>query len=320
MDYDVVVAGGGIAGLSAGLAAARLGRRTLVLAGGILGGQLLSIAKVEGYPGFPDGIPGYELCPIAQEQADAAGAETAASELATLAPLDDGWRIATNEGETHAARAVIIATGAGLKELGVPGEARLRGHGVSHCASCDAPLLRGRTVAVVGGGDSAAQEALTLAEAAARVIIFHRGGRLSAQRSFRERLEGEPKIEIRYNTVVTEVCGEASVSGLAVRDTASGESATMEFAGVFIYIGLQPNSAVVHGRLALDRYGRIVTDSAMRTAHPGICAVGAVRSGWSGRAVIAAGEGTEAALAIDRYLDGESWPDGSAGVSGECKE
>ncbi|HEY6983246.1 NAD(P)/FAD-dependent oxidoreductase, partial [Reyranella sp.] len=138
-DYEIVVAGGGIAGLSAGLATARLGRRTLVLTGDVLGGQLLSIEKVEGYPGFPEGVPGYDLCPMAQEQAVAAGAECVAGEMTALSAKNGGWALATAEGEVTA-RAVILATGTHLKTLGVPGEERLTGKGVSHCATCDAPL------------------------------------------------------------------------------------------------------------------------------------------------------------------------------------
>jgi len=168
-DYDVVIAGGGIAGLTAGLLSARAGRKTRVLTGQTLGGHLLSIERIDGYPGFPDGIPGYELCPMVQEQAAAAGAEFSATEATGLRAHEGRWRVTTGEGDL-VARAVVIATGTTSKSLGVPGEAELRGKGVSHCASCDGPLLRTRVVGVVGGGDSALQEALTLACSGERAI------------------------------------------------------------------------------------------------------------------------------------------------------
>src|SRR5580765_2571239 len=152
-EYDVVVAGGGLAGLNAGLTAARLGRSVLVLTGVVPGGLLLTIDRIDGFPGYPEGIAGYELCPTVQTQADAAGADVVGAELAGLAPANGGWTIATDEGETHA-RSVIAATGARFRTLDVPGEERLRGHGISTCASCDGPLLGGKTAAVVGGGDS----------------------------------------------------------------------------------------------------------------------------------------------------------------------
>ena len=282
-EFDVVVAGGGIAGLTAGLASARLGRRTLVLAGGMLGGQLLSINKIDGFPGFPDGIPGYELCPMAQEQAVAAGAEFAATELTRLAPQEERWRLATAADEEYVARGVILATGAALKELGVPGEARLRGKGVSHCASCDAPLMRNRIVGVVGGGNSAAQEALTLADAASRVVVLHRGAALSAQGAYRERVIQHPKIEIRYNTMVEEIIGDASVTGARTRDLATGAGGNLDLAGLFIYIGMQPNAGFLDSRIARDRAGRIETDGAMR---PGFAAFArrerCGRDGWAG--------------------------------------
>src|SRR5262245_58740690 len=174
IDYEVVIAGGGIAGLTAGLHAARAGRKTRVLTGPALGGHLLSIERIDGYPGFPDGIPGYELCPMVQEQAVAAGAEFSAAGATGLTAHENRWRVTTGEGDVHAG-AVVIATGTSSKELGIPGEERLRGKGVSHCASCDGPLLRSRTVGVVGGGDSALQEALTLTQYVSRVIVMHRG-------------------------------------------------------------------------------------------------------------------------------------------------
>ena len=309
--FDLVVAGSGIAGLTAALTGARLGRKTLVLTGDILGGQLLSINKIDGYPGFPEGIAGYDLCPIAQEQAAAAGAEFSATELTRIAPADRSWHVSAGDGADYVARAVIVATGAGLKQLGIPGEERLFGKGVSHCASCDAPLLRDKVAVVVGGGDSAAQEALTLAESAARVILLHRGAALGAQADYRERVRGNNRIEVRYNTVAEEILGAGKVTGVRVRDQSSGAVADLEASGVFVYIGLQPNAAVLDGRVALDPTGRIVTDAAMRTGVPGLCAAGAVRSGWPGRAVASAGEGAAAAISVDRYLKDEgSWPTG----------
>jgi thioredoxin reductase (NADPH) len=302
--FDIVVAGGGIAGLTAGMVAAQLGRRTLVLTGDILGGQLLSIEKVEGFPGHPDGIPGYDLLPMAQEQAGAAGAEFAAATLQSLARNEDGWRLDTGGGELSA-RAVIIATGASLKPLGVPGEARLAGKGVSHCATCDGPLLRNKAVAVVGGGDSAMQEALTLAQFAPRVIILNRGPTLTGQIAYRERVTSQRTIEVRHNTAVEDILGETAVSGL--RLAAGGRMTDLPVEAVFIYIGLKPNSEFLGDLTARDPDGLIVTDAWMRTDVPGLCAAGTVRLGSPGRAVGSAGDGATAALAADRYLSDGIW-------------
>ena len=302
MDYDIVVAGGGIAGLTAGLTAARLGRRTLVLTGDILGGQLLSIAKVDGYPGFPDGVPGYDLCPMAQEMATEAGAEVVSAEAARLAPGNDGWRVATSDGEEHAAKGVVLATGARLKKLGVPGEAEFFGKGVSHCATCDGPLLRGRASVVVGGGDSAVQEALTLADYDVRVVMLLRGAELSAQASYRERALANPKIELRGSSIVAEIRGGASVTGVRLDD-----GGIVEAAAVFVYIGLEPNSELVGDIVRRNAAGAVVVDPAMRSSRPGLAAAGAVRTEWPGRAVASAGDGANAALAIDRYLRDGRW-------------
>ena len=306
-EFEIVVVGGGMAGLSAGLAGARLGRKTLVLTGDVLGGQLLSIEKVEGFPGFPEGIPGYDLCPIAQEQAVAAGAECVAGEMTGLTARDGGWALATCEGEIMT-RAVIVATGTHLRKLGVPGEERLTGKGVSHCATCDAPLLRGKIAAVVGGGDSAMQESLTLAASVARVIVLHRGAALGGQAEYRARVTAEPKIEVRLGATVEEILGEDGVTGLRL-----GDSSVIEAAGVFVYVGLAPNSTVLDGMLKLDPGGRILVDGSMRTALRGVLAAGTVRAGSPGRAVASAGDGTEAAIAADRYLADGTWSGGSHG-------
>src|SRR5687767_7415938 len=222
-EHDLVVVGGGVAGLTAGLTAARVGRKTRVLTGEALGGHLVSIERIDGYPGFPDGVPGYDLCPIIQEQAVGAGAEFAATEAIALQADEGQWRVTTGEGDVRA-RAVVIATGTTLKTLGIPGEEQLRGKGVSHCASCDAPLLRNRIVGVVGGGDSALQEALTLAQHASRVIILHRGRAFSAQAAYIQGVEDNPKIEVRFGTVVDEAVGDGALKSIRTRSVNDGKT------------------------------------------------------------------------------------------------
>jgi thioredoxin reductase (NADPH) len=306
--YDVVVAGGGIAGLTAGLFSARLGRSTLVLTGTVPGGQLLNIESIEGYPGFPEGVPGYELCPMAQEQAEAAGAQFSMTELESAEPDGEGWTVATGEGEVTAG-ALILATGSRLKELGVPGEERLQGHGVSHCATCDGPLLGDRVAGVVGGGDSALQESLTLAATASQVIVLEREAEPTAQESYRSRVLESPKIEVRTRVEVEEILGEDAVTGVRTRDLESGETGELELGAVFVYVGLEPNSEPVAERLSLDDDGRVPADRAMRTELPGLFAAGGVRSGAAQQAAASAGDGAAAAKAAARYLDGEPWPE-----------
>jgi thioredoxin reductase (NADPH) len=306
-DFEIVVIGGGIAGLTAGLTSARLGRSTLVVTGDTLGGHLLSIEKVEGYPGFPDGVPGYDLCPMTQEQAAAAGAELAMGAATELEAAGDAWRIRSADGDS-VARAVILATGTSLKALGVPGEERLKGKGVSHCASCDAPLLRNRRVVVAGGGDSALQEALTLAEHATAVTIVHHGPLLTAQQSYRARVETHPKIAFRASHEIVEVLGADAVTGARIRATSGEGVEELEAAAVFVYIGLAPCTALLGNGASLSSTGRVATDAMLRTNRRGLFAAGTVRAGAAGRAVAAAGDGTRAALAADEFLRTGDWP------------
>ena len=301
--YDVVIAGGGVAGLTAGLTLARAGRKTHVLTGPALGGQLISIERVDGYPGFPEGVPGYDLCPIIQEQAAGAGAEFSVAQAAALHPDGERWRVTTGQGDVRA-RAVVIATGTTSKTLGIPGEERLRGKGVSHCASCDAPLLRGRVVGVVGGGDSALQEALTLAQHAARVIILHRGTAFSAQAAYVQPVLENPKIEVRFGTIVEEAIGNGALTGIRTRSVSDGATGNIELAGLFVYVGLAPATAWLGEMVALDASGRVTVDGEMRSSRPGLFAAGTVRARSAGRAAAAAGDGATAALSVDRYLKG----------------
>jgi thioredoxin reductase (NADPH) len=300
-DYDVVIVGGGVAGLTAGLTSARAGRKTYVLTGPALGGQLISIERIDGYPGFPDGVPGYDLCPIIQEQAVGAGAEFSAAEATALHADGERWRVTTGLGEL-VTRAVVIATGTTSKTLGIPGEEQWRGKGVSHCASCDAPLLRGRIVGVIGGGDSALQEALTLAQHTARVIILHRGTAFTAQAAYVQRVLENPKIEVRFSTIVDEAVGNGALTGVRTRNLGDGTTGTVELAGLFVYVGLAPATTWLGDVLALDASGRIPVDGEMRSSEVGLFAAGTVRSRSAGRAASAAGDGATAALSADRYL------------------
>jgi thioredoxin reductase (NADPH) len=305
-EFDIVVVGGGIAGLTAGLTAARLGRSTLVLTGATLGGHLITIEKIDGYPGFPEGVPGYDLCPIAQEQAMAAGAEFAMTNVTGLVRAGDVWQIATEE-ENVVARSVILATGTRLRDLGVPGEANLRGHGVSQCASCDAPLLRNQPVVVAGGGDSALQEALTLAAHCSAVTIVRRGAEYAAQSAYRSQIEAQPKISSLPESEVIAILGEGAVKGVRVRSVRTGAESERECAAVFVFVGLVPHVAVVPDEALLDASGYIATDTALRTRLPGLLAAGTVRAGCYVRAAAASGDGATAALTADRFLATGEW-------------
>jgi thioredoxin reductase (NADPH) len=305
-EHDLLIVGGGVAGLTAAMTAARTGRTTRVLTGESLGGHLVSIERIDGYPGFPDGIPGYDLCPIIQEQAVGAGAEFTASEATALHAEDGSWRVITSQGDVRA-RAVVIATGTTLKTLGIPGEEQFRGKGVSHCASCDAPLLRNRIVGVVGGGDSALQEALTLAQHASRVIILHRGTAFSAQVAYVQQVQQNPKIEVRFGTIVEEAIGNGGLKSVRTRTVTDGTTGEIELAGLFVYVGLAPATTLVNGLLALDAFRRIPVNDEMRSSVRGLFAVGTVRSGSAGRAASAAGDGATAALSADRYLKDGMW-------------
>jgi thioredoxin reductase (NADPH) len=300
-EYDLVVIGGGLAGLSAALTGARLGRSVAILTGGAIGGQLVSIEKIDGVPGFAEGVPGYDLCPISQEQADAAGVAFVLAEADTLEPDGEGWKIASAEGELKA-RGVVIATGTSIAKLGVPGEERLVGRGVSECASCDAPLLRGKIAVVAGGGDSAMQEALTLAQHLDKVIVLERGPALTGQASYQSEVTANPRIEIRFGQEITEILGDVGVTGVRLRDGSEQEAAA-----VFAFIGLVPNSALAEGKAPLDGAGRIVVDAAMRTSARGLAAAGNVRKGSPHRAAAAMGDGAAAAVALDRYLASGVW-------------
>ncbi|MGH7888075.1 MAG: NAD(P)/FAD-dependent oxidoreductase [Candidatus Binatia bacterium] len=300
-DYDVIIVGSGLAGLTAGLFAARHGLSTLVMESNIPGGHLISIEKIEDFPGFPDGIAGYDLCPNLQSQASDYGAEFQRAEVQRLEAQENFWSVVTEE-ETHRAKAVIVATGSTLKHLGVPGEEKLMGRGVSHCASCDGPLYNGQTVGVVGGGDSALQEALTLVNYAERVWLFHDGEKFSAQHSYLQRVLDNSKITPRNRTVVEEILGDATVSGVRVRDLETKESNQVSLSGLFVYIGMKPNTEILKNVLPLSDTGHVPTDLWMQTELPGLFAAGDIREDSARQAITSAGDGATAAIAAYRYI------------------
>jgi thioredoxin reductase (NADPH) len=301
-EYDVIVVGSGLAGLTAGLFAARHGLSTLILESNIPGGHLISIEKIEDFPGFPDGVAGYELCPTVQRQAADQGAAFERAEVLKLEAKDRFWWVTTDE-QSHVAKAVIVATGSVLKELGVPGEEKLMGRGVSHCASCDGPLYDGQVVGVVGGGDSALQEALTLANFAESVLIFHREESLSGQQSYLQRVLSDRKIAPRYGTAVEEVLGDAQLRAVRVRNLATNEISEVELAGLFVYVGLKPNTGLLKNILRLSDTGHVPTDGWMKTACDGLYTVGDIRQNSASQAITSAGDGATAAIAAHRYIE-----------------
>ena len=305
-DFDVVVVGGGLAGMTAGMYAARHGLRTGVVERMMGGASIINVEKIENFPGFPEGIMGADLAAMTQEQAMVAGAEFIMGEAEGVASQGDHRVVSADSGDLRA-KAVIVAAGSTLKMLGVPGEEEFFGRGVSQCATCDGPLYIGQTVGVAGGGDSAADEALVLAQYADRVLLFHRGDQLQAQQYLVDRVLSEPKIQVIHKSVIDEVLGENTVSGVRVSNLATLASEAVELTGLFVYVGLSPNGGIVEGLLETDGGGHIPVDISMETAVPGVYAVGDIRQHSSSQLVSAAGDGATAAIAAYRYVTGRSW-------------
>ena len=306
-EYDVAIIGAGVAGLAAALFTARLGHSTLVIERFAPGGHLVNVESIEDFPGFPNGVAGYELGPFMQEQAANQGAEFQMAEVQSLEASDSCWQVNTAEGSCRA-KTVIVACGSKPRDLGVPGESRLRGQGVSNCASCDGPLYSDRAVGVVGGTNYMLQEALTLVKYAGRVIVFHKEGASPAHQTLWRRVLADPKIDVRYNTRVDEILGDDAVTAVQVRDVVTGEKSQVELAGIFIYAGLQPNTEFLKSLLRLDQDGRIPTDAWMRTELPGLFAAGDLRADSAGLAITSCGDGAAAALAAHRYIADGVWP------------
>ena len=305
-DYDVLIVGGGLAGMTAGMYAARYGLRTAIVERMMGGSSIINVEKVENFPGFPEGVMGADLAAMTQEQAMTSGAEFIMGEVSGIS-LDGDYRVVSADSGDVKAKTLIIAAGSTPRLLGIPGEEEFMGRGVSQCATCDGPLYSGEVVGVAGGGDSAADEALVLAQYVERVLLFHRRGELRAQQSLVDRVLAEPKIEVVWNTVIDEVLGENTVSGVRATNTATGEQGARELSGLFVYVGLAPNANVAGGLLETDGGGHIPVNVSMETAVPGVYAVGDIRQHSSSQLVSAAGDGATAAIAAYRYIAGRDW-------------
>jgi len=299
-EYDVIIIGGGPAGLTAGLYAARAGLKSLLVEQGTFGGQIVNARLVENYPGFPEGISGAELGEFMRRQATKYGLETLTTGVSGVR-TGNVYEVSTSEGNIQA-KSIIIAAGAEYRKLGVAGEERLSGHGVSYCATCDGFFFRDREVAVVGGGDTAITDALELAQHCRKVYIIHRRGQLRATKALQEKAFSQPKIELVWKMVVHEIVGDRMVRNVRLRNVKTGQSSDLEVDGIFVAVGLKPNSQVFSQLVPLDEAGFIVTDELMRTSAPGIFAAGDIRHNSFRQVITAAGDGAAAASSAFRYL------------------
>jgi thioredoxin reductase (NADPH) len=304
-DYQVAIIGAGPAGLAAGLYAARSGLRTIILEMAFPGGQIANAARVENYPGFADGISGMELGQYMHRQAEEAGAESVTAEVSSLvlAMRGSGGRhlVKTSE-EDISADAVIVATGARYRLLGVDGETELTGKGVSYCATCDGPFYRGKKVAVVGGGDTAVTDALELTTFADQVTLIHRRDELRAGEVLQEKARNNPKVDFLWNAVVEQVVGEPVVRYLRLKDTKNGTIFELPVDAVFVAVGSVPSTGFLGGVLPLDESGCIITNEQMETDIAGVFAAGDVRHNSARQVITAAGDGATAALSARRYI------------------
>lgn len=299
--FDIAIIGGGGAGMTAAIYAARGRRSTVVFERMVTGGQIATTDMVENFPGFPAGINGFDLAQLFEQQARKFGAEVRAEQVESIERRGGSFALTTEEGQ-YLAGAVIMAAGADYNHLGVPGEEAYVGRGVSYCATCDGAFFRDQDVVVVGGGDAAVEEALFLARIVRSVTIVHRRDTLRASAIVQERAFAEPKISFAWNTVVEAIEGGDSVQRAVLRDVQSGEKRTMDTAAVFIFIGQTPNSSLLEGLVEFDGGGHAIVDLEMRTATPGLFVVGDLRSQSARQLISAAGDGATAAISAERYL------------------
>ena len=301
---DVIIVGSGPAGYTAAVYAARANLKPLVFEGSVTaGGALMNTTDVENYPGFADGIMGPDLMDQMRTQAERFGAEMVAEDVTAMDLTGDVKTVTDGYGNSFAARTVILAMGSGYRKLGLPNEDRLSGHGVSWCATCDGFFFRDKDIAVVGGGDSAMEEATFLTRFAKSVTVIHRRDQLRASKIMAHRAQKDPKISFAWNSAVKAIHGDQSLTGITLVDTVTGEERELAIGGLFIAIGHDPRSELIRGQVHTDGAGYVVTDGkSTRTNLPGVFAAGDLVDHTYRQAVTAAGTGCAAALDAERYL------------------
>lgn len=299
---DLIIVGAGPAGLTAGLYAARARLDVVLFEKMSPGGQVLLTDTVENYPGFPEGVSGFELMDRMKRQAEAFGLSIEMRDPLSLRPDAHQKVLVTDKGEDRA-RAIILACGATPRKLGIPGEQLLTGKGVSYCATCDGPFYRDQEVAVVGGGDTAVEEALFLTKFASRVYLIHRRDQLRATKVLQERVMANEKVQIIWDTIPQKISGENGVEAIELKNVKTSKIDTLNVQGVFIFIGYEPNTQWLQGVLELDELGFIRTNAEMETSVAGVYAAGDIRSKNLRQISTAVGEGATAAFSAEKYLD-----------------
>jgi thioredoxin reductase (NADPH) len=299
--YDIIIIGGGPAGLSAGIYDSRARLKTLLIEKNAVGGMIINAGLVENYPGFADGVSGIDLTQAMHKQATKFGLETTSADVTGIKIDGKNRVVKTSEGD-FLARAVIIAGGSERQKLGVPGEAEFTGKGVSYCATCDGVFFRDKVVAVIGGGNAAVTEALELTRFASHIFIVHRRHELRATKVVQEKAFAEKKIEFVWDSTVEAILGDRLVNKIRIRNVNTGEESVLNVAGVFVNVGSQPATDYLKRVVALDVNGAIIVNDKMETGVPGVYAAGDIRSGSIRQTIGAAGDGAIAAVNAIKYL------------------
>jgi thioredoxin reductase (NADPH) len=301
--YDLIIVGGGPGGLTAGIYAMRAALKTVLIEKSAYGGQISLSGEVENYPGF-EHISGYELCEKLQKHAESYGIEMIQAEATAIDPGLDFHSVRLEDGRTLQSHAIILASGGNPRKLSIPGENEYYGKGVSYCAVCDGFFFRNKTVAVIGGGDSACEEGLYLAKLAKKVYLVHRRDALRASRILQQRVQNDCNIEILWNKIPVQVeGGDAGLRAIRLKDTQTGETSELAVDGMFVFVGFSPNNALVPTGVRMTPEGHVITDEKCETAIPGLFVVGDLRQKYARQIVIAAGEGCTAALAAAHFVE-----------------